>query len=194
MIVNEKGIYTSTDCDNEGFTEDMAGKVVAVNSTALPGGHPGQLFCCVGVEGKKPQATGKSVLTVSLSTGEYHRFGCTDIIGTLKPELLPDEAKLCLSQIQPGGACSTGNPEYRGYCFLENGRYSAGVPLNGPGEAVEFAEMQAHYQHRVMICDSDDFSVMEMKKGSLIHISQQVWEAFQQHGTEQGQTGGMIMT
>jgi len=192
--VNEKGIYTSADCDNEGFTEDIAGKVIAVNSTALPDGHPSQLFCCVGIVGKNTQTTGKSVLAVSLSIGEHHRFGSTDIIGTLKPGLLPDEAKLYLSQIRPGGACGAGNPEYRGYCFLEDGRYSAGVPLNCPEEAVEFAEMQAHYQHRVMICDSDDFSVMEMKKGSLVHISQSVWEAYRQGVVEQGQTGGMMMT
>lgn len=111
--------------------------------------------------------------------------------GTLKPDLLPDEAKLMLSQIRPIGAKDlAGNePEYSGYSFLPDGRYSAGVWLCSPQEAVDYVEMQKPYQHRVLICDRDDFAVLEVIDGKLIYPDEQTLAEFRQ-----GQGGGMTMT
>ena len=53
--------------------------------------------------------------------------------------------------------------------------------------------MQAPYQHRVHICDRDDFTVMDMVKGELVYPSREEIEAFRQRG-EPEQTGGMKMT
>ena len=85
----------------------------------------------------------------------------------LKPELLPDEEKLQLSQIRPLGALPLENhePQYSGYSFLEDGRYAAGVWLCNEKEAMEYVEMQKSYQHRIMLCDRNDFCVWEVRDG-----------------------------
>jgi hypothetical protein len=80
-------------------------------------------------------------------------------------------------------------PEYSGYSFLPDGKYSAGVGLCSMQEVKDYIEMQKDYQHRVMICDSDDCCVFEMKRGVVIHPSLETIEA---HQKEQEQ-GGMKM-
>jgi hypothetical protein len=194
MPINEGHPYNAVDCNDTVYTAPLSGKVIVANCAILPNDHPGQLFYCSREGITNEFIIDKTVFAISLSTGEHHRFGRSDIIGTLKPELLHDEAKLHLSQIRPDGAPESENPEYCGYCFLGNGLYSNGVWLRDPEEAVEFAEMQAPYQHRVMICDRDDISVMDMKNGEPIHISRAVWDAYLQRNEKPEQTGGMIMT
>ena len=55
---------------------------------------------------------------------------------------------------------------------------------------MEYVEMQKPYQYRVLICDRDDFAVMEVVKGELVYPSQEELEAFRQ-----GQkNGGMTLT
>lgn len=183
--------YTEKDCDRMGDGCSLKGRVVVVNQAALPPGHQGQLFFCMGGDGAGENPTGRSVSLVSLSNGEGFRFRRKDVAGTLKPELLPDDAKLMLSQIRPAGAKDlAGNePEFSGYSFLPDGRYAAGVWLCSPEEAFGYVEMQKPYQHRVLICDRDDFSVMEVIDGQLIYPDAQVLANFQR---EQG--GGMTMT
>lgn len=114
-----------------------------------------------------------------------------DVTGTLKPELLPDEEKLMLSQIRPAGAkdLSGNEPVYSGYSFLRDGRYASGVWLCSPQEVSDYVEMQKPYQHRVLICDRDDFAVMEVMDGELIYPDEQALAEFRQ-----GQGGGMTMT
>jgi hypothetical protein len=129
---------------------------------------------------------------VSLSTGDHCRWNRGDVVGVLRPELLPDEARLTLSQIRPGGARDVKDPEYSGYCFLENGRYSAGVWLRDAKEAVEYMEMQSSYQYRVLLTDRDDFAVAEVVKGELVYPTREELDALRQEGQEQ--TGGMTMT
>jgi len=193
MPVLEKEQYNACDCDDTGYTSQLSNKVIVVNHTMLPGEHPGQLFFCSGEGVTNPHIIDKTVFAISLSTGEHHRFGRSDVIGALKPELMPDDARMHLSQIRPSGAADFDSPDFSGYCFLEDGRYCTGVWLRDAQEAVEFAAMQAPYQHRVMICDRDDFSVMEMTGGNLAHISQKVWDAYEQGGAGLGR-GGMSMT
>jgi hypothetical protein len=52
----------------------------------------------------------------------------------------------------------------------------------------DYIEMQKDYQHRIMICDRDDFCVFEMIEGKLVHPSPETMEAFRK---EQLESGGM---
>ena len=52
--------------------------------------------------------------------------------------------------------------------------------------------MQKPYQHRVLICDREDFAVMEVVEGQLIYPTPEALETFRQG--EQKQSGGMEMT
>ena len=109
----------------------------------------------------------------------------------MKPELLPDSAKLQLSQIRPVGALDLKNHEakYSGYSFLPDGRYASGVWLCTEQEALSYVEMQKPYQHRIMLCDRDDFCVLEMENGRLLHPSQEEMEIFLNP-----ENGGLTMT
>lgn len=121
--------YTENDCEQSGYGFSLKGKVVVLNRAVLHQEHLSQLFFCTGGNGASSNPIGRSVLLVSLSNGESCRFRREDVAGTLKPELLPDEEKLMLSQIRPIGAkdLTENKPEYSGYSFLPDGRYSAGV-------------------------------------------------------------------
>ncbi len=182
--------YTKNDCDQTGYGFSLKGKVVVLDRAALPPGHPGQLFLCTGGNGANPNPIGRSVFLVSLTNGENCQLWRGDVVGTLKPEFLSDEEKLMLSQVRPAGAKSlAGNePEYSGYSFLQDGRYSAGVWLCSPQEALDYVEMQKPYQHRVLVCDRDDFAVMEAIDGKLIYPDEQALAGYRQ---EQG--GGMAI-
>lgn len=182
--------FTHGDCDQTGCDLSIQNKVVVLSKAALPDDHPGQLFFCTGGSGANPNPMGRSVFSVSLTTGEPCRFFRKDVLGTLKPELLPEDEKLQLSQIRPGGAAGLKfhEPQYSGYSFLKDGRYAAGVWLCSPQEVKDYVEMQKPYQHRVLICDRDDFAVMEVINGRLIFPTQEDINAHQQE-----QKGGMEM-
>lgn len=183
--------YTVEDCEQTGYGFALNNKVVVVQKDALLGQDSGQLFFCTGGNGANPNPIGRSVFLVSLSTGEQCRFWRNNVLGTLKPELLPEEAKLQLSQIRPGNALDlkSHEPQYSGYSFLPDGRYAAGVWLCSPQEVLEYVEMQKPYQHRVLICDRDDFAVMEVVDGQMVFPTPEQMEAF--HQEQKG--GGMEM-
>lgn len=183
--------FTQHDCEQTGYGFSLKNKVVVLSKAVLPDEHPGQLFFCTGGNGANPNPIGRSVFLVSLSTGEQSRFWRSDVIGVLKPELLPEEAKLQLSQIRPGNALSLENhePQYSGYSFLPDGRYAAGVWLCSPQEVLDYVEMQKPYQHRVLICDRDDFAVMEVVNGQMVFPTPEQMEGFRQE--QKG--GGMEM-
>lgn len=187
--------FTREDCDQTGYNFSLRDRIVVLPKSVLPADHPGQLFFCTGGNGANPNPMGRSVFLVSLSTGEQCRFFRSDIIGTLKqePGLLSDEARLQLSQIRPSGSLDLkrNEPQYSGYCFLPDGRYTSGVWLCSPGEVMRFADIQKPYQHRVLICDRDDFAVMEFIDGQLLFPDTQALEQFQK---EQNTDGGMRMT
>ncbi len=130
------------------------------------------------------------MIEVSLKNGEQTRWNRSDIMGIAKPEILTDHARLQLSQIRPAGALDlkSHQPQYSGYCFLPDGRYTSGVWLCSQKEMQEFVEMQMDYQHRIMICDRNDFCVIEMQEGKLLYPTQEMLEA---HQKEQEQNGGM---
>ena len=185
--------YNYQDCDEIGCDFSIRGKVVVVSETVLPQKDIGQLFFCTGGSGAEPNPADGAVTLVSHSTGEYYHFQREDVIGSMVPEYLPDDARLQLSQIRPSGAAdiSTHEPLYSGYSFLLDGRYAAGVWLCSPEEVKDYVEMQSPYQHRVLICDRDDYAVMEVVNGQVVFPSLEDMEKFLQ---EQKSNGGMTMT
>ena len=186
-----KLLYTAADCIETGYDCSLQGKVIVLSRQALRSDYRNQLFFCSGGNGANPNPIGRSVFLTSLSDGENYRFFRSDVLGVLKPELLPESAKLHLSQIRPAGALPLGQnePKYSGYSFLPDGRYASGVWLCTEQEALNYVEMQKPYQHRIMLCDRDDFRVLEMENGRLLHPSREEMEALQNP-----QNGGMTMT
>lgn len=183
------GRFTREDCLRTGEEGSLKNRVVVFREDALPIGHPDQLFVCLG-EG---DTSGTLPTFASLSTGEIYLVPCSAVLGLLKPELLPEEAKLQLSQIRPGNArdLRSCEAEYSGYSFLADGRYTSGVWLTSPQEVMDYVAMQKDYQHRVLICDRDDFAVMEVVEGELIFPDKETLEAFR---NSQRRDGGMQMT
>ena len=180
-------LYTEKDCSAIGLGGNIQGKVVVISHDS----PERQLFFCLCGNGTGANPSGSAVFLVSLRTGEFALKNRSESIGILKPELLPDSAKLQLSQIRPMGALDLKNhePKYSGYSFLPDGRYASGVWLCTEQEALNYVEMQKPYQHRIMLCDRDDFCVLEMENGRLLHPSREEMEALQNP-----QNGGMTMT
>ena len=190
--MSEKTLFTQEDCLKTGYDISIDGKVIVLKASALPESlreAKHQLYFCTGGNGSNPNPIGRSIFTVSLADGEKVRWNRSDVLGILKHELLPDHARLQLSQICPNGALDikSNEPQYSGYCFLPDGRYTSGVWLCSAKEVQDYIEMQKDYQHRVMICDRDDFCVFEMIEGNLIHPSPEAMEVF--HKEQQEQSG-----
>ncbi|WP_312501480.1 hypothetical protein [Lacrimispora sp.] len=191
--MEENMLFTPLDCRQIGYDFSIAGKVVILCASSLPENDRSaekQLYFCTGGFGSKPNPSGRAVFAVSLENGEQTRWNRSDIMGIAKPEILTDHARLQLSQIRPAGALDlkSHQPQYSGYCFLPDGRYTSGVWLCSQKEMQEFIEMQMDYQHRIMICDRNDFCVFEMQEGKLLYPTQEMLEA---HQKEQEQNGGM---
>ena len=192
--MTERNAFTQEDCSETGYAMSIAGRVIVLKQSSLPEKYQDslhQLYFCNGGNGSNPNPIGRSIFTVSLADGTYVRWNRSDVLGILKPGLLPDLAQLHLSQIRPCGASDLRGtePKYSGYSFLPDGRYSAGVWLSNEKEAFAYIEMQKDYQHKVMICDRNDFCVFEMVKGKVIYPSQEVIDAF----NEREQNKGMDM-
>ena len=193
--MERESTYTAADCAATGSPCSIQGKVVVISHDS----PERQLYFCLcgNGAGANPNAeaganpSGSAVFLVSLRTGEFALKNRSEVIGILKPELLPDSAKLQLSQIRPVGALDLKNhePKYSGYSFLPDGRYASGVWLCTEQEALNYVEMQKPYQHRIMLCDRDDFCVLELQNGKLIHPSEKEMEAFRNP-----ENGGMTMT
>ncbi len=181
-------LYTEKHCSATGLGCSIQGKVVVISHDS----PERQLYFCLCGNGAGANPSGSAVFLVSLRTGEFALKNRSEVIGIVRPELLPDSAKLQLSQIRPVGALDLKNhePKYSGYSFLPDGRYASGVWLCTEQEALNYVEMQKPYQHRIMLCDRDDFCVLELQDGKLIHPTEKEMEAFQQNS----QDGGMTMT
>jgi hypothetical protein len=176
-----KEIYTESDCSDTGPSCSIKGKVVVLNREALLPRNQNQLYFCLCGNGAGANPSGCAVFLVSLRTGEFSLKKRGEVIGVLKTELLPDSAKLQLSQIRPVGALDLKNhePKYSGFCFLPDGRYAAGVWLCSEQEVLDYVEMQKSYQHRIMICDRDDFCVLKIENGKILYPTQEILDAHQ---------------
>lgn len=179
--------FTREDCDRIDGQTDLYRKVVVYARENLEDPSAGQLFLCI----RKDRLEMADL--ISLSNGERYLGRRADILGILKPELLPDEAKLHLSQIclHEKKDFNKMEPMYSGYSFLPDGRYAAGVWLYSTKEAMDYVELQKPYQHRVLLCDRDDFAVFEVVGGKVVFPDGQALEEFRR---EQSQDGGMAMT
>lgn len=155
-----------------------------------PEHYTGQLFFCTNIQ-KTENPRHSIAHLVSLSTGEAWHCWNRDVVGVLLPELLGEKERLQLSQIRPFGALDLHghSPEYSGYSFLPDGRYASGVWLANPEEVWSYVMMQKDYQYRILICDRDDFAVLEMLEGRMIFPDVQSLEQFQQAQKD----GGMEM-
>ena len=184
-----KRIYTAEDCEGTGEGLSLKGKVIVIRPDMLRGSCGNQLYFCTGGNGAGPDAKGRVVSGVSLDNGEAARFRRSQVLGTLKPALLPEQAKLQLSQIRPIGAVPLPGhePLYSGYSFLEDGRYAAGVWLCSEKEAMDYVEMQKPYQHKIMLCDRGDFCVMEVVAGKIVFPDEETLQK------RQGQADGRSM-
>lgn len=180
-------LYIEKDCSATGLGCSIQGKVVVISHDS----PERQLYFCLCGNGAGVNPSGSAVFLVSLRTGEFALKNRSEVIGIVKPELLPDSAKLQLSQIRPVGALDLKNhePKYSGYSFLPDGRYAPGVWLCTEQEALNYVEMQKPYQHRIMLCDRDDFCVLEMESGRLLHPTEKEMEAFRNP-----ENGGLTMT
>lgn len=150
-----------------------------------------QLFFCANEAGGALNPEDRPVSVVSLANGEFVCRKRSEVLGILKSELLPDRARLQLSQIRPRNSESQKNPEFFGYCFLQDGRYAAGVPLSDEMEVREYVEIQREYQHRLMICDGEDCCVLEMLDGRLVFPTPEMLEKLQT--PEASASGGLEM-
>lgn len=193
--MESKKIYTSENCEEIGYQCSLKNKVVVLSKNVLPADYSNQLFFCSGGNGANPNPIGRALFLTSLLDGESYRYNRSDVIGTAKPELLSDQERLQLSQIRPSGAKSLKDkePQFSGYCFLENGKYNRGVWLCSADEVKSYIEMQKPYQHRIMICDRDDFCVFEMQGSEVLHPTQEEIEKLEQEQKESPDMGGMTM-
>lgn len=160
--------FTKDDCEEIWSPEDLYRKVVVYEKRTLRDAERGQLFLCTEkIHAENPH---KMVWMISLSNGEKCLKSLDKILGILKTEHLPDEAKLQLSQIAfySKEDFDRQNALYSGYCFLKDGRYSSGVWLYSDEEMMEYVRFQLPYQHQIMICDRDDFAVLKIREGKVV--------------------------
>lgn len=159
----------------------MAGKVIVLRPCHLPEQEwhgLGQLAVCL-EQAASGETAGQILLTVSLESGEYGRWIFDAVLGALRPDRLPEEAKLQLSQVRPGGLFSQRQaaPAFTGYCFLPDGRFTAGVGLRDEQEAAAYVMLQRAYQYRVLICDHESLAVLEMAEGQMHYAASGLREA-----------------
>lgn len=98
-------LYTAKDCPATDLGYSIHGKVVVISHD----NPERQLYFCLCGNGAGANSSGPAVFLVSLRTGEFGLKNRSQVVGILKPELLPDSAKLQLSQIRPVGALDLKN-------------------------------------------------------------------------------------
>ena len=190
ITVRKVEVIEVGDQSPEAVEASIQNRVVVLPSKVLPEHYTGQLFFCTNIQ-KTENPRHSIAHLVSLSTGEAWHCWNRDVVGVLRPELLGEKERLQLSQIRPFGALDLHghSPEYSGYSFLPDGRYASGVWLVNPEEVWSYVMMQKDYQYRILICDRDDFAVLEMLEGRMIFPDVQSLEQFQQAQKD----GGMEM-
>lgn len=176
--MDEKALYGPEDCIYTGYDMFIAGRVAVIKPEAMTNGkRDGQLLFCTGGAGSHPKMLDSSLSAISLFNRECVQRKRSEILGLLKPELLPERARLHLSQVRPLDSEVPLEPSFIGYCFLPDGRYTAGVPLSDDLEVRQYLDVQRDYQHRIMVCDRDDFCVFEMVEGKVIYPTQEILDA-----------------
>ncbi len=170
----DRKLFTIEDCNKDShYNEVYEGKIIVMRPEALKKQYRNihyQLWLGNSGFGCDPSLTGRAVFATCLLDEEYSEWRRENFLGTIKPEVLPDWARLKLSQIKPPSDVKKEQmPQYKGYSFLKNGRYIAGIDLYNKMEVMAYVELQKPYQHRIVICDRDDANVLEIMKGKIIH-------------------------
>lgn len=60
------------------------------------------------------------------------------------------------------------NEVFLGYCFQSDGTYPSPVHLNGIEAVRAYLRIQVPLQHRVKICDGEDYCIFESLEGKII--------------------------
>lgn len=95
--------FTQEHCISIDSDMNLENKVVVIRQSSLrPEYHTGdkQLVLVTGGFGASPNSRGRAVFTINLYSGKEARWNREDILGTLKPDELPDWAKERLIHIQ----------------------------------------------------------------------------------------------
>lgn len=61
------------------------------------------------------------------------------------------------------------NEYFLGYCFFRDGTYPAPVHLNGIEAVRAYLRIQVPLQHRVKICDGEDYCIFESLEGKVVY-------------------------
>ncbi len=99
----EKNLFTHEDCIETGYAMSIDGKVIVISLSTLPAQYhnkENQLYYCDGGNGSRPNPIGRSVFITSLHDGVKTRCLRSDVLGVLKPELLPDWAKETMKELE----------------------------------------------------------------------------------------------
>ena len=168
--------YTKEDCSRTGWGFPIEHEVVLLSEQAQQVSGHGQLGFCLGGDAAREKGEHGGVFLASLEDGECFSCDRREVEGILKRELLTEEARLQISQIHPAGTPDSPR-EYTGYSFLKDGRYAAGVGLSGPAAVMAYIDMQGPYQHRILVCDRMDFTVLEMVEGRLVFVGTELYES-----------------
>ena len=96
-------LFTLEHCIPNDYRESIENKVVVIRPERLRSEYrtaDKQLVLATGGFGTYANARGRAVYTVNLYSGKESRWNREDILGTLKPEHLPDRAEERLKQVQ----------------------------------------------------------------------------------------------
>ena len=95
--------FTPEHCTPNDYRESIENKVVVIRAKHLRPEYrtaDKQLVLVTGGFGAVADARGRAVYTIALYSGKESRWNREDILGTVKPEYMPDWAKERLNQIQ----------------------------------------------------------------------------------------------
>lgn len=175
--MERKKEYTISDCIKEDSNSSLRGKIVVL----APTNREGQLTFCLYGSGGGENANDKVLYLISLHTGAMVLKTRDDVIGILKPGLLPESAKLQLAKIRPVGALSLNSfePKYSTEVFMPDWRHESGVRLCTFGEVIDYIGMQMPYQHRITVCDCNGVCILTLQEGEITFYTKVTWKSFQ---------------
>lgn len=143
--------------------------------------------------GCDPNLNGRMVSAICLADGECSEWRRENFLGILKPELLPDWAKIRLAALPVSTAGTKGVCKYMAYSFLADGRHGPGLPLRDENEVMAYLACQKDYQYKILICDGDDYGVLEIVENKVTFPGPEDAAKLLERLREQEQAGGIQM-
>ena len=134
-------------------------------------GKEGQKNCLVRIaiyiEETALKVPGRRLNFLDIRTGRKFQADAENILGVLKPGSITEKDKLMLALIKPVTEETTEELGFWGYCHLKNGTYLKPVRLDSERELRAYVSLQKNYQSRVMVCDDEDYIVLDIQDGRL---------------------------